>query len=171
MSTRNGAHDAELLDLESHSLGKSKRERFYRRWCLDHRLFLNPLNDLGSLPAAARDELHLPSIVIEPGEGTYYPGFYNQLKQEFVSARYLYYEGVESRSPHFSDRWVALYDTLDYPAYSLAVERVRASLRMAYSLFDKMGYFLNGYLGLGIEPHRVNFRTMWYQGQDPKGEG
>jgi len=45
---------------------------------------------------------------------------YNQLKQEFVSARYLYYEGITSEAVHFSDKKVYLYDTLDAPVYSLA---------------------------------------------------
>lgn len=35
------------LDMNSFSLGRSKAEKNYRQWCLNNRLFLNPLNDLG----------------------------------------------------------------------------------------------------------------------------
>jgi len=148
-----------------HRLGKSPGEKRYRTWCLHNRLFINPLNDLGPLPIAAHDVLTLPSIT----ESSPYPrppaviGFFNQMKQEFVSARYLYYEGANAKGVHFSDRGVLLYNTLDYPAYSLATEKMRAAFRLAYSLFDKIGFFLNEYFSLGHNPWAVSFRSVWYE--------
>ncbi len=56
------------LELENYSLGRSKGERTYRNWCLEHRLFLAPLNDLGPYPIAARDILTLPNLVLRVGE-------------------------------------------------------------------------------------------------------
>lgn len=153
-------------DLHAHPLGKSKAETAYRRWCLEHRLFVNPLNDLGPYPIAAHDVLTTPSIVVGLDEGPYYPGFFNQMKQEFVSARYLYYGGVTAEGPHFSDRGVLLYNTLDYPAYSLAVEKVKAGFRTTYALLDKIAYFLNHYLRLEIPETRVTFKTFWHQAQE-----
>ena len=79
------------MDMESFSLGNSDEESRYRKWCLKNRLFLNPLNDLGPYSIAAIDVFSLPSIVVDIDEGPYYPGYFNQIKQEFVSARYLYY--------------------------------------------------------------------------------
>ena len=114
------------IDMNGFSLGASQQEVRYRKWCLDNRLFLNPLNDLGPYPIAARDIFTAPSIVVGIGDGPYYQGYFNQMKQEFVSARYLYYDGINADQPHFSDRGVLLYNTLDYPAYSLAVESVKA---------------------------------------------
>ncbi len=70
--------------------------------------------------------------------------------------------------PHFSDRDVLLYNTLDYPSYSLAVEKVKASFRMVYSLFDKIAYFLNEYLDLSIPKKRVSFKTLWYEAHNKK---
>lgn len=163
-------HLNKTLDLNAFSLGDSEEECRYRRWCAENRLFLNPLNDLGPYPIGARDILTTPSIVVGIREGPYYPGYFNQMKQEFVSARYLCYEGFQSRQPHFSDRGVFLFNTLDYPSYSLAVEKVKAAFRIAYSLLDKVAYFLNHYLSLGIAAHRVSFRTFWYCSQR-KNEG
>lgn len=156
------------IDMDSFSLGDSKDEIHYREWCLMHQLFLNPLNDIGSYNIGARDILTTPSITMKIGEGPYYPAFYNQLKQEFVSARYLYYEGVNKREVHFSDKDVLLYDTLDYPSYSISIEKVKAAFRMSYSLFDKIAYFLNHYLELGIDERRVTFKTFWYKKQNKK---
>lgn len=156
------------INLENFSLGRSKSEIRYRQWCLPNRLFLNPLNDLGPYPIAARDILTTPNIVTEITEGPYYPGFFNQMKQEFVSARFLYYEGINGMKPHFSDKNVLLYNTLDYPAYSLAVEKVKSAFRTGYSLLDKVAFFLNHYLALGIAEQNVNFKTLWYRGQSKK---
>lgn len=151
-----------LPDLYTHSLGATSEERAYRRWCLRHRLFLNPMNDLGPYPIAAHDVLHTPPIVTDLDTGPKYQGAFNQLKQGFVSARYLLYEGVTATEPHFSDRDVLLYNTLDYPAYGLAVEKVKLAYRAFYSLFDQIGFLLNDYLDLEIDPEYVYFRRLWY---------
>ncbi len=153
---------ASSLDLDNYSLGRSKKERAYRAWCLEQRLFLSPLNDLGAYPIATSDTLLLPDLVVEVGEPPTLIGFFNQLKQEYVAGRYLYYEGIRESSSHFADRDVLLYDTLDYPAYSLAVERVKAAYRMAYSLFDKLAFFINAYWRLGMKERSISFRSVWY---------
>lgn len=156
------------IDLEGYSIGETVAERAYRAWCLKERLFINPLNDLGGVAIAAQDILTLPSLTA-PATSSQMPsliGFFNQMKQEFVSARYLYFEGLHSDEPHFSDQDVLLYNTLDYPAYSLAVEKMRMAFRMAYSLFDKIAFFLNAYLEIDRTPTKVNFRTIWYEQKD-----
>ena len=133
----------------------------YRLWCLEQTLYLNPLNDLGLHPIAARDVLNLPDFVAPIGEPPILIGLFNQLKQEFVSARWLYFEGASADEVHPSDRDVLLYNTLDYPAFGLAVEKIKISFRMAYSLLDKIAYFLNHYLKLGIPEKKISFRTIW----------
>ena len=158
------------VDLDNHSLGETAEERAYRAWCLRERLFINPLNDLGPLPIAARDILTLPSLTTTSSSARMPPviGFFNQMKQEFVSARYQFYDGLHSDGVHFSDRGVLLYNTLDYPAYGLAVEKMRTAFRIAYSVFDKIGFFLNAYLGIGREPQDVSFRRVWYKPKSKK---
>ncbi len=150
--------------MDRYSLGSTDDEINYRKWCLENRLFLNPLNDLGSFSIAGQDIFNLPNIATGIGEGPYYLGFFNQMKQEYVSARYLYYEGINANEPHFSDKNVFLYNTLDYPVYSLAIEKVKASYIMVYSLFDKIAYFINIYLDL--TESKVYFRTLWYESQN-----
>lgn len=150
-------------ELEKYPLGDTVEEQAYRKWVLRHRLFLNPLNDLGPFSIAGQDVITTPDIVTDLDVGPRYQGFYNQIKQEFVSARYLYYEGITSKALHFSDKDVLLYNTLDYPVYSLAIEKVKFAFRVAYSIFDKTAFFLNEYLELGVKPNKVSFRTIWYK--------
>jgi hypothetical protein len=152
------------------SVGKSESERQYRRWALREQLFLNPLIALGMESCAARDTLGLPSIVVDrhegPGKDLNAPGLlgmFTQIKQEFVSARFLAWEGASAKRGHFSDRETHLVDTLDYAVYGLALEKTKIAYRVAYSIFDKCAFLLNKYLSLGIEDKRVNFQRVWHQ--------
>ncbi|MFC1516423.1 LA2681 family HEPN domain-containing protein [Thermodesulfobacteriota bacterium] len=160
----------ETIDLNTFSSGKSEEEKTYRAWCISNRLFLNPLNDIGTYAAAQTDILSTPSIVMKKGDVPFYHGYFNQMKQEFVSARWMFYDGTHDSGNHYSDNNVLMFDTLDHPVYGLAMEKVKLSFRMAYALFDKIAFFLNRYLDLAIEDRKVNFRTSWYQsGQKIKG--
>lgn len=156
-----------LQDLDGPVPGRSKTERAYRLWCLDRRLFLNPINDLGPHSTAATDDLVLPPIresIDERSDGHLPPpvvGFFNQMKQEYASARFMLYEGLQDTRTHFADRGVQLFDTLDYPMHSLATERIRTSFRTAYSLLDKVAFLIDHHWRLGKTPDRINFRNVW----------
>ena len=93
-------------------------------------------------------------------------GFFSHLKQEYVSARLLLYSGLTDSRPHFSDRHTFLFNTLDYPVYALANEKVKTAFRTAYSILDKIGFFLNDYFALGIPENKISFRGLWFD--DPR---
>jgi hypothetical protein len=139
----------------------SEEELNYRKWCLVNDLFLNPLNDLGPHTIAASDPLGLPGIVVPVDSPHRFESFYDQMKQEYASARWSLYEGLTSRSPHFSDREVALQATEPRPALSLAIEKVKSAYRASYSLFDKISFFINAYMELGIPERQVSLRRLW----------
>jgi hypothetical protein len=151
----------EIQDLFPPPMGRSKAERRYRQWCLEKRLFLSPLNDLGPDARAACDDLVLPTISegLDDRPGTVSPppvfAFFNQMKQEYASARFTLYEGLHATTVHFSDRGVRLFDTLDYPMHSLATERVRMAYRIAYSLLDKVAFLVDHYWKLEKIPDRI----------------
>jgi hypothetical protein len=58
------------------------------------------------------------------------------MKQEYTSARWLY-DGMEADLRTCGLRCSPL-QPLDYPCYSIAVEKVKAAFRMGYALFDKI---------------------------------
>lgn len=142
-------------------LGKSSKEQRYRRWCLEHTLFLNPLNDAVQQSIAAQDVLCLPDFVVSTREPPSVIGMFNELKQLFCSARWLLWEGLYTNRSHFSDRGVVLLNTLDYAAYGISVEKCKISFRLGYSIFDKVAFFLNQYFKLGIADRDVSFRSVW----------
>lgn len=164
------AHIAKQYDIEKiakgynpdgWSLGTEPAEHAYRRWCLKNILFLNPLNDIEITSIAARDILTVPNFVTAIDESPVVVGIFNELKQSYVSARWMLWSGLQSREAHFSDREVLLYNTLDYPSYGLSTENTKMAFRLAYSLFDKIAYFLNYYLKLGVPEKKVSFRNIW----------
>ncbi len=143
--------------------GLDEVEVDYRKWCSENKLFINPLNDVLTESVVANDHLFTPSMVLKFDEKPIFQSMFNQLKQEYVSARYLFYESLLNSEIHFSDKEVTLMDTLDYSTYSLSIEKAKIAFKICYSIFDKISYFLNLYLGLENIPSKVNFRNIWFK--------
>lgn len=142
----------------------TKKETEYRKWCIDNGLFLNPLNDLPCKELAfAFDGLNLPPILTSlHAELPIIIGMFNQLKQEYVSARYMFYESLEFKGrPHFSDKRTSIAETLEYAQFSLRVERLKSAFKTLFGILDKTAFFLNEYYELGIKSKDVNFKTVW----------
>ena len=153
----------EKFDLNQWPLGKTKRGRAYRQWCLRERLFLNPLNDAYTESVAATDVLHLPSHTYSVNEAPRFPAYFNLLKQEYVSARYRLYQAIHEEDPRFVMRNVLLLDSGEGQVFGHYTENFRASFRSAYALFDKVALFLNDYFEVGMNPGQVTFRNVWYE--------
>lgn len=150
-----------IQNLNDYPIGDSKLEKEYRTWGLTNHLFLNPLNDIVTENIAGHDCLLLPSITLKFDEPPVYQTIFNQIKQEFVSARHLLFEGLNHKELHFSDKDNLQIDTLDYAVYSYSSEKIKTSFRLCYSILDKIGYLMNDYLKLGFKPEQVSFRGIW----------
>ena len=148
-------------NLSDFSLGASQKEKEYRQWCINHTLFINPLNDFIYENIVGHDCFFLPAITLNKDHPPVYHTIYNQLKQEYVSARYLYYECMNKFTPHFSDK-ENMQMNMYYAVYSLNTEKLKIVFRVCYSLFDKIGYLLNSYLKIGMNPKDVSFRKVWH---------
>jgi hypothetical protein len=151
-----------LPDLNSYPLGDDLKLKEYRQWCLNLQLYVNPLNDLGNVRIACHDALNLPTMTFASKAPPKYLSLYNQMKQEFGTARFLLYEALTKHDNHYSDADIVIVDTMESALHSFTIEEAKLSFRMAYSLFDKIAFFLNDYLQLNIEATKVNFRTIWY---------
>ncbi|PTJ22591.1 LA2681 family HEPN domain-containing protein [Staphylococcus simulans] len=147
--------------LDDYKLMKNNDNQDYWNWVAKNNLALNTLNDLDYLAKPKYDILHLPSILSPIDDYSSFYGIFNQIKQEYCSARYMLYEGIYSEKNHFSDENVYLVNTLDYPKYGLNIEKVKYAYRSAYALFDRIGYFLNKYFELGLVDRKVSFRSIW----------
>ena len=101
----------ESFDLNQWELGATQEEREYRQWCLHEHLFLNPLNEAYTDTVAATDVLHLPDHTYKIEEPARFPGYYNLLKQEYVSARYRLYRAIHQHDPDFLMSEVLMLDS------------------------------------------------------------
>lgn len=148
-------------DLNQWSLGDDDEERHYRRWCLQKKLFLNPLNDVLHLSVAATDVLHLPDHRYQIDEAPRFVGYYNLLKEEYINSRYHLYSAMNATANRFLNRNVLLFDIEDGSVYGHHTEELKLAFRSAYAIFDKIGLFLNDYYSVDLDPSRVNFRRVW----------
>ena len=131
-------------------------------------LYLNPLNDLQADDINRYDDnLLLPSLLFQSDKDlNKYISMFNQIKQEYVYARYLCFNSTESDSVHYADENVNLIDCLDYVQYSIRVEGLKAAFKTLYSLLDKVAMFINEYYSLKIETRQVNFHSIWRSNSD-----
>lgn len=127
------------------------------------RLFLNPLNDLGAWPIAARDVFHLPDHSYSLSEQPRFVKYYDQLKQEYLAACVLLYEGLKQDSPHPADKKLLTFEHADYSVANIYIEKQKSAFRLAYSLLDKCAAFINDYFELGHDPKslKTTFRRVW----------
>ncbi|MBN7773552.1 LA2681 family HEPN domain-containing protein [Clostridium aminobutyricum] len=152
------------LKINKYSLGEQE-ESNYRNWVMKNGLFLNTMNDLPFVESfIATDSLQLPSIIRKTTEGINYKyhGLFNQIKQEFITARYLIFEALQGGSnTHFADKDIHLINTLDYTIHSIRIEKMKLAFRTLYSLYDKIAYFINDYFELGIQSRNVSYNRIW----------
>jgi len=139
----------------------SKEEDEYRNWCAQNKLFINPLNEITNGYITQADPTHLPSFISSIDEGPFLIGMYNNIKQEFVSARYMYYSAVYKQSKHFSDKDVKIIDTFDYSHNSYKFELMKSSFRIFYSIMDKISYIINSYFQVGMKYSNVSYLEIW----------
>ena len=144
---------------------ETKKEKEYRDWCLQNHLFLNTLNDLlESNLAFASDSLHITSITtsIEQVNPPFVFEMFDQVKEEFIYARYLLFEVINGfHNLHFADKETYLDDVLNYSKYSIRIEKLKTAYRTIYSIFDQIAFLLNAYLNLGISERDVSFDRIW----------
>lgn len=137
---------------------------FYRNFCHKERLYLNPLGRNHRCEAALCDPLVLKRMITDVNDNkTFFrfSAFLNQIKQEFVTARFLAAQSYfMDPGLKFVDEGVTLINTLDYPVYGIFVELAKTAFRLAYSLLDKVAFVLNDYLNLGMEPKSLYFYNL-----------
>lgn len=152
-------------NFKTYPLGNTDKEVEYIKWCIDNVLFINPLNDIYKETIVAQDVLNLPTMTVKKGDNRIYNyhSLFNQIKQEFCSARYLFYQFISNTETHFSDKNNTIIDTWDNSIYSFNAEKGKIAFKSLYSILDKIAYLLNSYLELGHKPHDVTFRKIWQE--------
>lgn len=138
-------------------------ETEYRRWILNDGLCLNILNDVEFTNLeVATDPIYFARLIQnidEVNQDMF--AIFNEIKQEFVSARFQIFEATERKTVHFSDINVYLVSLYNYSDYNLSIEQLKMAYRSAYSIFDRIGYFLEKYFALNMEERNISFKKIW----------
>lgn len=139
-------------------------ENSYKEWCKKHLLVLSYVNTCGENSIV--DDIHLPNLGIAyfgKSESLAYYSWVNTIKQEYNLARYFIYQAEMQKnemSPHESQEYNILINTLDYPAIGFGTEILKLSLKNSYSVLDKIGLICNHFFKLEKASARADF-TSW----------
>lgn len=136
-----------------------KDEKTYRRWCLDNRLFVNPLNDITDQFIADQDILQFPSHKVKIGGGPFLSAAFSSIKREFCFARFLAYEGFHEIHPDYENKKLYLTDTLDDVRYDGSLEKIKAAFRVCFSTLDSLASLMNKYFK--CDHRRPEFKPSW----------
>jgi hypothetical protein len=147
---------------------ESTEDDEYNHWVNQNVLRLNAYNDINFTSTLCQeDSLYFDGVYspkTEPDSWRILFQMLNEVKQEYVSARYMLYSYFKkSGSNHVSDKNVRLADLYDRSNYSFHLELAKSAFRSLYSILDKIAFALNDYLDLKMNPERVNFSNVWYE--------
>jgi len=138
------------------------KEADYRNYLLIFRLFLDPCLDILGNPCFAVDSINLPFGDHPNNREKEFIGLFNQIKQEYNFARYLWYiTEMDEPTMHYADRELDLIDTGDSAKHSLAESYIRTAFKTVYSLFDRIGFFINEYFQVGLTGTNISFKNVW----------
>lgn len=153
----------------------------YRSWCLEKHLFLTPLNDVIECESAfAHDPLTITRYTenvkkddLSSNRGVNPPRWFamlNQLKEEFVYARFLCYDGSEKiKDLHYVDKEVKLsLSDYDYVNYSIRLEQLKSAFRLLFSIFDKVAFFVNDFWDMGYHERKADAYRVFLSDKFPK---
>lgn len=139
----------------------SNREKWYRQWCKDNVLFINPLNDISQAWVVAHDPMNFPSYVVELGTGPLLAAAFSSMKNEFCFYRHTLFEGVNGLYAPYTDIGKHLADTQDGVLYGGDIEKIKSALRGCFSVLDKVAQLLTEYFQLN-KKDTVGFNRNWF---------
>jgi hypothetical protein len=133
-------------------------------------LTTNPTPQL--CPKTAIDDLYIDGFSTQAG-GAGIKQFddlihgFNQLKEDFATARYLYYVSQTS-DPEIVEASAATHyaEAFDGAEFGLRPGLLKTSFRVAADVLDKAASFLNLYLELGVDAREANAANLWYKDGD-----
>ena len=140
----------------------NQAEADYRSYLLLFRLFLDPCLDIRSEHCFAVDSIGLPFEEPYGEREKELLGLFNQIKQEYNWARLLWYKSAkEGEHECYADRELDLVDVGKNVDFSLSESMLRTAFKAGYSLFDRIGFFINEYFKVGLTGAKISFKNVW----------
>jgi len=140
----------------------------YVEFCVKHQLFLNFCLKNRPCEHMAEDTVSF-SLITALDDNITFPRLarvVNEIKERYAAARLLIFEACH---PPFDtqpyDDMTYYVDNLDYAVYGICATKLKLAFESAYNILDKIAFFINAYLDLGIKGNRVNFTSIWKEGK------
>ena len=137
-------------------------EGFMINFCLDYKLFLNLDNFCQLCPNSIGDTIDIEKLIINiSGEirnekYDILSSYLNQIKMDFVSARFLL---ILSQSNHFDLNIITKYAYISNTSFNeehdIRIQLLKDSFNNFFNILDKIAFFINDYLNLGIKKRDV----------------
>lgn len=144
---------------------RAKFEKFLINFCLQNKLYLNMCSFCQKCNAAIGDTAIIKTMIVSAKDNSYLvlSSYLNQIKQDYVGARFLLIlSRYENLNLDFVDKRVTIINTLDYSLNNIYIQLVRTSFKTFYDILDKIAFFINDYLKLGIPDREIDFTKVWY---------
>ncbi len=158
-----------VADLSTHSPLLQRFLAFAR----DERLFLTYHLCDEEATAALRDSVFIETTECV-GDPPRFPGLaaqFNQLKEAFAVARYLAFLSQDHDSDRDAiSRMTLLAEIGDGSVFHLYAGLLKSAFGQAFDILDKIAFFINDYLALGVAPKKTTFRTFWRSDEDLKAK-
>lgn len=148
----------------------SNLEELSNIFCYNNRLYLNLCNfcqkcenAIGDTIAIRRMTTSFKNEKIEDDLFLVLSSYLNQIKMDFISARLnlILYQYEELDLKFVNDN-VVIIDSLNYEMHNIRIQLVKDSFKSFYDILDKIAFFINEYLELGIKPWQIDFKKFWY---------
>lgn len=142
----------------------SEHHKSYSEFCQKHQLFLNFYLSTELCEHTARDTLAL-SLITPVGDNTTFPRLarvVDEAKERYALARLHVYEARDPAADLLPYEEMTDYvDNIDYAVRGLRVAKLKSAFEAAYNVLDKIAFFVNDYLRLGIRERSTSFDTIW----------
>lgn len=142
-------------------------EKSYQGFCKRAQLLLN-------LCFHSEDCFHIPGDTLtfsvaeikDENRFIHWTRTVNEIKQQFAVARLLLFEAISPHDFEKVDDMTEYLDVNDLSVYGVRSGKLKVAYETAFNILDKIGFFLNDYLALGIAERDISFRSIW---KDKKG--
>ncbi|WP_296789794.1 LA2681 family HEPN domain-containing protein [uncultured Methanobrevibacter sp.] len=145
-------------------------EWFMVNYCWENRLYLNLCNFCQKCSNSIGDAIVIEKMINEISESVENDSFLvlssylNQLKMDYVSARFLLilsqYDGFDL---DVITKHVFIVDTQFSEENNIRIQLLKDAFKNFFNILDKIAYFMNDYLDLGVDQNYIGFQNVWFK--------